>query len=646
MANIAVIRYRRIFWVLAVFMSIYMLTVTLEAKKQRTRFTKDSLSDLTQNEFRKERMRSDDILNIEMKQHGEMEAVHEQHEQQEVNKNAALVFELAQPVNLPAGDTNKEPVHAMESVISPNEQIKMDISGVRTNGCDAFLKHAAHPPTLVPLSTQANTPKIFHFIHYNEHLSNPRYLCSLESAARINPNYQINVYARNSSHFKISISKWLSLLDTTISSRIFIHELVWKDAMMGTPLEQWYTLEKWKESSWVDQNLGNAFRLGILYHYGGVYLDLDIVSLNPVEAMMQDRTVAMQDGKWYNNAVFRFPPGDAFVKAMMEEFVSGFEGFVWARNGPRMVTRTMAKHCKKAPLADMCQSLLVLPANKFFPIQYEQREQLFAAFEDSCELMQKLSDGSVGIHWWSKRVQSTIISTRTVLTMLMIVQCPVVFTSFSEEQLGVSQTAKLGVPASSVNKLNTHTQQHTMAIKMPHLIMALTTLLVLAYITIGYLAGDNPTKSPISVTVASTIKTGPEPPKLQPVNNPAPPPKAGFAHVYPESGVDVEVVKEGDGVTFPKKGDTVTIHYTGKLKDGTKFDSSVDRGSPFVTVIGVGKVIRGWDEGVPQLSKGAKGILRISADYAYGTRGSQPVIPPNSELMFEVELIDVKSSSA
>ncbi|KAJ3244407.1 hypothetical protein HDU78_011059 [Chytriomyces hyalinus] len=204
-----------------------------------------------------------------------------------------------------------------------------------------------------------------------------------------------------------------------------------------------------------------------------------------------------------------------------------------------------------------------------------------------------------------------------------------------------------------------------MAIKMPRLIMALTALLVLAYISIGYLAGDTPTKSPISVPVASAIKTGPEPPKLQPVNNPAPPPKAGFAHVYPESGVDVEVVMEGDGVTFPKKGDTVTIHYTGKLKDGTKFDSSVDRGSPFVTVIGVGRSSEvrfvwwsfveyeviyppnclGWDEGVPQLSKGAKGILRISADYAYGTRGSQPVIPPNSELMFEVELIDVKSST-
>ncbi|KAI8832126.1 nucleotide-diphospho-sugar transferase [Chytriomyces cf. hyalinus JEL632] len=428
MANITVIRYRRIFWVPAVFMSIYMLTVTLEATKQRARFTKDSLDDTTQNEFRKERVHAENILNIEMKQRGEMEAVQQPHEQHEVNKNAALVFELAKPVRLPVGDVNRGPVLSAESVINSNEQLKLEIGGVRTNGCDAFLKHAAHPPTLVPLSTQSYTPKIFHFIHYNEYLSNPRYLCSLESAAPINPNYQINVYARNSSHFKTSISKWLSLLGAAIFSRIFIRELVWKDAMMGTPLEQWYISEKWKGSSWVDQNLGNAFRLGILHHYGGVYLDLDIVSLNPVESMTQDRTVAMQDAKWYNNAMFRFPPGDAFVKAMMEEFVSGFEGFVWARNGPRM----------KAPVADMCQSLLVLPANKFFPIQYEQREQLFAAFEDS----------SVGIHWWNKRVQSTVISTRTVLTTLMIAQCPIVLTSFSEEQLGVSQTAKLGVPAS------------------------------------------------------------------------------------------------------------------------------------------------------------------------------------------------------
>ncbi|KAF8236968.1 peptidyl-prolyl cis-trans isomerase [Tricholoma matsutake] len=106
-------------------------------------------------------------------------------------------------------------------------------------------------------------------------------------------------------------------------------------------------------------------------------------------------------------------------------------------------------------------------------------------------------------------------------------------------------------------------------------------------------------------------------------------------------GVTIESLSPGDGVTFPKKGDTVEIHYVGRLLDGTLFDSSRDRKTPFVTKIGVGKVIKGWDEGVPQLSLGQKAILTATPDYAYGSRGFPPVIPANSTLKFEVELLKI-----
>ncbi|KIY43856.1 peptidyl-prolyl cis-trans isomerase [Fistulina hepatica ATCC 64428] len=112
-------------------------------------------------------------------------------------------------------------------------------------------------------------------------------------------------------------------------------------------------------------------------------------------------------------------------------------------------------------------------------------------------------------------------------------------------------------------------------------------------------------------------------------------------------GVTIETLQNGDGKNFPQKGDKVTIHYVGTLLDGTQFDSSRDRlpsiafGMPFVTEIGVGKVIKGWDEGVPQLSVGQKAILTATPDYAYGARGFPPVIPPNSILKFEVELLKI-----
>jgi len=106
-------------------------------------------------------------------------------------------------------------------------------------------------------------------------------------------------------------------------------------------------------------------------------------------------------------------------------------------------------------------------------------------------------------------------------------------------------------------------------------------------------------------------------------------------------GVTVQSISPGNGTTYPKRGDTVKIHYVGTLSDGKKFDSSRDRNIPFVTKIGVGQVIKGWDEGVPQLSLGQKAILTVTADYAYGARGFPPVIPPNATLSFEVELLEI-----
>ena len=111
--------------------------------------------------------------------------------------------------------------------------------------------------------------------------------------------------------------------------------------------------------------------------------------------------------------------------------------------------------------------------------------------------------------------------------------------------------------------------------------------------------------------------------------------------IVTSSGLAYKIIKKGTG-TKAEAGKTVSVHYTGKLSNGTKFDSSYDRNQPIEFELGRGRVIKGWDEGISLLNVGSKATFIIPPDLGYGARGAGGVIPPNATLIFDVELVEVK----
>lgn len=173
--------------------------------------------------------------------------------------------------------------------------------------------------------------------------------------------------------------------------------------------------------------------------------------------------------------------------------------------------------------------------------------------------------------------------------------------------------------------------------------VSIAIVIIFVAVIIGFWVKKAPQEE--SPTVSAPVEeTTPASNKVEPVKPADAPVQTGTKKIIKTTtiqGMKIETTKEGTGVEI-KDGQTAVVHYTGKLTDGTVFDSSVTRGTPFEFPLGAGMVIKGWDLGVLGMKVGEKRTLTIPAELGYGARGAGGVIPPNATLVFDVELLGIK----
>ncbi|KAJ3211108.1 hypothetical protein HK099_008096, partial [Clydaea vesicula] len=296
-------------------------------------------------------------------------------------------------------------------------------------------------------------PNVIHFLNYNPNLQTPRYICSIESALSHNPDHEIYVYTPAPQNFSDEISAWRMSYPETFK-KVHIQEINYDKFFENTPLQIWYEEKKHLKSWWVEQNLGNALRLAVIWKFGGTYLDLDIISVNSLKTISNGkkeplkRFIAREETEQLNNAALRFPKNDPFVWVLMENFVEKWDGWTWANNGPFCVSRTYKAKCyeslsskeKSEPLNKYCIDLMILNTKRFYPIHFRETKKMTEEYTNNCELLSNITNESFGVHWWHKGFEKDEKkkinkSKNSLLGKLFEIQCPNVVETFGWEKL-------------------------------------------------------------------------------------------------------------------------------------------------------------------------------------------------------------------
>ncbi|XP_075363105.1 lactosylceramide 4-alpha-galactosyltransferase-like [Mycteria americana] len=300
--------------------------------------------------------------------------------------------------------------------------------------CAQFLPYLPHGTAAGP----SPSPGDVFFVETSEQ-TNPSYLftCSVESAARTHPETRVVVLMKGLANSNASLpNHWgFSLLSSFPNVEIQPLDLL--ELFSGTPLAKWYLQSEHQKEPYFLPVLSDACRIAIMWKFGGIYLDTDFIVLRNLRNLTNALGIQSQD--ILNGAFLSFKPKHEFMELCMKDFVENYNGWVWAHQGPHLLTRVFKKWCSISNIQNnmSCKGVCALPPEAFYPICWEDWKKLFDTISSS--ELQKLLKNTYAVHVWNKLSHGTRleITSQALLAQLYSQFCPATYAKMkkdSEEQ--------------------------------------------------------------------------------------------------------------------------------------------------------------------------------------------------------------------
>ncbi|GCC21225.1 hypothetical protein chiPu_0019692 [Chiloscyllium punctatum] len=312
------------------------------------------------------------------------------------------------------GNSSSKPAEA--------SQMKLTTSGLVSTESTSIMKHL-HPTT---------KPGIMFVQTSGELNPSPLTMCSVESAARLNPDKPVYFFmtAFNDDISKYQEPEYKGIPLLSSFKNVIILPLNPKELFNSTPLAGWYEkIDPSKETFWFHV-LADGCRLALLWKYGGIYLDTDVISIKPLQF---ENFLCEESNNRANNAALGFNCSHSFIESCLSDFVEDYNGADWGHQGPKLMTRILKKWCGTDNLNDFLnkkyKGILYLSSNWFYPVPYTDWQRLFeeGTWNENSEEIRNEFTKTRGVHIWnflSGRHRAHIKGSRSIIEYLFSEFCP------------------------------------------------------------------------------------------------------------------------------------------------------------------------------------------------------------------------------